>query len=355
MIAQFDVNTIWRRKFGEALRRRFPATLLIAPRAFGVKDSDESDSSISISLPPGWAGRTSALGMSILRWRTEALAARRGGRIDTAIFTSFHYLPLARSLRGRARIVYYCSDDYRGYAGWGGAASIDREAELCRLASLSIFVSISLRDRAIAEYGLDPAACIVAPNASEPRFSERVPKLAALAGLKGPVFGVVGGFNERIDYDFLERLTASDEVGSLALIGPVLPGADGTGAIDRLRGNPKVHWFGAQPHDEIHAWMAGIDIAVIPYARSDFNHFCSPMRLWDHLAIGQPILATDACDQVAHQPGVIVVPQGGDLDHAIRSAKTVAIGGRRPHLESWDDRAALVAPLIDTPLIDGGN
>jgi hypothetical protein len=178
---------------------------------------------------------------------------------------------------------------------------------------------------------------------------------AELAGLKAPVFGVVGVFNERIDYGFLERLAASEEVGSLALVGPVLPGADTTGAITRLRSNPKAHWFGAQPHAEIHAWMSGIDIAVIPYTRSDFNHFCSPMRLWDHLAIGQPILATDACDQITHHAGVIVVPSDGDLDHAIRSAKTLAIGGRRPHLESWDDRAARVVPLIGTPLIDMGN
>jgi len=348
MIAQFDVNTIWRTKIGESLRRHRPETLLIAPRALGEQGSGQSDGDITISLPPGWAGRTSAIGMPILRWRAEALAARRGGRIDTAIFTSFHYLPLAHSLRNQARIIYYCSDDYRGYAGWGGAASIDREAELCRLASLSIFVSAPLRDRAIAEYGLDPVICIVVPNASEPRFSQQVPKPAALSGLKAPVFGVVGWFNERLDYDFLARLAASDGVGSLALVGPVLPSAETTGAIDQLRGNPKVHWFGAQPHDEIHAWMAGIDIAVIPYARSDFNHFCSPMRLWDHLAIGQPIVATDACDQVARQAGVIVVSSGDDLDCAIRSAKTLVIGGRRPHLESWDDRAAIVAPLINT-------
>ncbi|MEP7007855.1 MAG: hypothetical protein ABI810_17885 [Sphingomonas bacterium] len=346
MIAQFDINTIWRRKFGEALRRHSPDTLLIAPRALGTHGSGQSDGDITISLPPGWAGTTSAIGMPILRRRTEALAARRGGRIDAAIFTSFHYLPLARSLRKQARIVYYCSDDYRGYAGWGGTASIDREAELCRLASLSIFVSAPLRDRAIAEYGLDPVICVVAPNASEPRFLQEVSKPAALSALKAPVFGVVGGLSDRIDYDFLGRLAASDQVGSLALIGPVLPGADTTGAIDHLRGNSKVHWFGAQPHDEIHAWMAGIDVAVIPYAQSDFNHFCSPMRLWDHLAIGQPIVATDACDQIARQRGVIVVPSGGDLDLAIESAKAAAIEGRRPHLESWDDRVALVASLI---------
>ena len=186
----------------------------------------------------------------------------------------------------------------------------------------------------------------MAPNASEPRFLQQVPKPPALSALNGPVFGVVGGLSDRIDFDFLGRLAASDHVGSLALIGPVLPGTDTTGAIDHLRGNPKVHWFGAQPHDEIHAWMAGIDVAVIPYARSDFNHFCSPMRLWDHLAIGQPIIATDACDQIARQAGVFVVAPGDQLDRSISSAKTSLTSGRHPYLESWDDRVALLAPWI---------
>ncbi len=346
MIAQFDVNTIWRRKFGQALRRRDDDMLLLAPRAIGTKNDSREPGDDIISLPPGWASRTAAIAMPMLQWRAQALAARRGGRIDTAIFTSFHYLPIARRLKHSARILYYCSDDYRSYAGWGGPAAIDREAELCRLASLSIFVSAALRDRAVAEYGLDPATSLVSPNASEARFSESVAKPEELAGLDGPIFGVVGVFNERIDYRFLERLASSPEVGSLALVGPVLPGADSTGALESLRLSPKVHWFGARPHDEIHAWMAGIDIAVIPYAKSDFNHYCSPMRLWDHLAIGQPILATDACDQIADQPGVIVMPSGGDLDRSIRSAKTAVTGGRRPHLETWDDRAAFLLPLI---------
>lgn len=347
MIVQFDVNTIWRRKFGEALRRLYPDMLLIAPRRFDEKHDGYGDSAETVSLPPGWAGKSAAIAMPILQWRAQALAARRGGRIDTAIFTSFHYLPIARRLQPRARIFYYCSDDYRGYAGWSAAGAIEQEAELCRLSSLSIFVSDALRNRAIAEYGLDTTKCIVSPNASEARFSEVSSKPAELSGLDGPVFGVVGVFNERIDYCFLEQLAASAEIGSLALVGPVSLGGSETGAMDRLRANPKVHWFGARPHDEIHAWMAGMDIAVIPYARSDFNHFCSPMRLWDHLAIGQPILATRACDQIAHQPGVIVASSDADLDQAIRAAKNLAVGGRRPHLESWDDRAALLAPFMN--------
>ena len=347
MIAQFDVNTIWRRKFGQALQRRKPDTLLFDPRAWHAAGALPDEEGLSpVSLPPGWATRTASLGMPLLMHRAKALAAARGGSIDTAIFTSFHYLPFARRLRDRARILYYCSDDYRGYAGWGGDGAIAREAELCRIATLSIFVSAALRDRAVAEYGLDPAACVVAPNASEPRFIATTQRPPELAALPGPVFGTVGMFNDRIDFGFLDRLAKSDEVGSLALVGPMQDCPDPDGAIARLRANPKVHWFGARPHGEIHAWMAGIDIAVIPYAPTQFNHFCSPMRLWDHLAIGQPIIATDACDQIARQTGVLVIAPGDALDRAICSAKTAAAAGRHPNLESWDDRVASIAPLI---------
>lgn len=347
MIAQFDVNTIWRRKFGQALRRHYPDTLLFAPRAFrGRSALPDEEGLIPVSLPPGWASRTAPLAMPLFGYRAGAAAAARGGAIDMAIFTSFHYLPLAKRLRARARIVYYCSDDYRGYAGWGGEAAIAQEAELCRIASLSIFVSDALRDRAVAEYGLDSATCVVAPNASEPRFTAAPPRPPELAALPGPVFGTVGVFNDRIDFGFLDRLAASEEVGSLALVGPLQDCPDPDGAIARLHDSPKVHWLGARPHDEIHAWMAGIDIAVIPYALTQFNHFCSPMRLWDHLAIGQPIIATDACDQIVRQSGVFVVAPGDSLDRSIRSAKTAVAGGRHPHLESWDDRVASVVPWI---------
>ena len=347
MIAQFDVNTIWRRKFGQALQRRKPDTLLFAPRAWHAAGALPDEEGLSpVSLPPGWATRIASLGMPLLMHRANALAAARGGSIDSAIFTSFHYLPFARRLRGRARIIYYCSDDYRGYAGWGGQAGIEQEAELCRIATLSIFVSAALRDRAVAEYGLDLAACLVAPNASEPRFTGHTERPPELSGLAGPIFGTVGVFNDRIDFAFLERVATSEDLGSLVLVGPLQNCPDIDGAIARLRNNPKVHWFGARPHSEIHSWMAGIDIAVIPYAQTQFNYFCSPMRLWDHLAIGQPIIATDACDQIARKPGVLVAAPGDALDGSIRSAKTMAAGGRRPHLETWDDRVALLAPWI---------
>ena len=349
MIAQLDVNTIWRRQFGLAVRRLWPDTLLVAPKKLALRGSQPVGDEISaVSLPPGWASRTANLAMPILHHRLRSLAAKRGGRIETAIFTSFHYLPLARAMARDSRIIYYCSDDYGGYEGWGGDAALAREAEICRLASLSIFVSSALRDRAVASYGLDPAHCIVAPNATEARFSKPSQLPQGLADLPKPIFGTVGVFGDRIDYDFLDAVARSSHVGSLALVGPIDPVIEKDAAIERLRQNAKVHWLGGQPHDQIHRWMAGIDVAVIPYATSRFNHFCSPMRLWDHLAIGQPILATDACDQVAHHPGIWVVREPGLLENRIKKAVDQLASGRNPRLESWEDRAALLAPWLSS-------
>ena len=121
------------------------------------------------------------------------------------------------------------------------------------------------------------------------------------------------------------------------MVGPEDEALEGDRALERLRANPKVHFLGAKPHAEMPQWMAAFDVAVIPYAETPFNYFCSPMRLYDHLAIGQPIIATPHCDQIAARDDVIV----GDLTaipRLIEAALTRLAKGRTPRLETWDDR-----------------
>ncbi|PTS89858.1 hypothetical protein DBR17_02525, partial [Sphingomonas sp. HMWF008] len=134
------------------------------------------------------------IGMPMLLRRIARLADS-GGDAATIVVTTPHYLPLARRATGRSAIVYYCSDDYRSYAGWDAARMARDEAALCRIARLAIFVSEALRARAVTEYALDPAKTRVSPNASEPRFAEPSAKPAGIAALPGPIFGAAGVLN----------------------------------------------------------------------------------------------------------------------------------------------------------------
>jgi hypothetical protein len=343
VIAFLDTNTIWRRKFGEAIARRFPSTLLCQPGLprHAPAQAAPDPATWRIDLPPGWASRLAPLTMPYMSARLTAKARAGGDSVERIFLTSFHYLGIARRARPETEIVYYCSDDYRSYAGWGGAANIDRERELCRRATCAIFVSEALRRRALVEYDLDETRTLVLPNASEPRFSTSAPVPPALLALPRPLFGAVGMFNARIDFAFLLEVARSDAVGSLALIGPIGELGNQRPLLDKLAALPNVRLFGARPHDEIHAWMAGLDVGVIPYAAIPLNHFCSPMRLYDHLAIGHPILASDACAQVAERTDIFVA-KSPYVGQSVRDAAEAVGRGRRPALETWDDRAAML-------------
>lgn len=340
MIAFLDVNTIWRHRFAEALARKVD-TLLCAPHS-GISAVTEGGVR-PIRLPRGWAGPLSGIAMPWLLRRVRRLAS---GSPHAIVVTTPHYVPLARAIARQSKIIYYCSDDYRSYDGWNSARMERDEAALCQIARLSIFVSEALRARAVAEYGLDPAMTWVSPNATEPRFSAPYAVPAAMASLPGPVFGTAGMINSRIDLRFLAAVVGDPRVGSLALVGPVEAALEGDPGLESLRANPKVHFFGAQPHRDMPQWMAAFDVAVIPYAETPLNRFCSPMRLYDHLAIGQPIIATPHCEQVAARPDVLT----GDTAAApalVEAALDRLRQGRVQRIETWDDR---VGALQNSPV-----
>ena len=332
MIAFLDGNTIWRRKFAEALRRSNADTQLFAPGVVNAAVGEHRD--VHIAMPRGWAGILRAFTMPLLLRR---LSHHIGRAPDMIVVTTPHYLPLAIRAVPRSKIVYYCSDDYRSYTGWHAAQMAREERALCRLATVAIFVSEALRQRAVSEYGLDPTATIVSPNATEPRFAEMQQIPDDIARLPGPVFGVAGVINQRIDLEFLTAIAADRRVGSLALVGPVDSALEGDRMLQRLSADPKVHFLGAKPHADMPQWMAAFDVAVIPYAATPFNHFCSPMRLYDHLAIGQPIIATPHCDQIAAR-GDVLTGNATELSGLIEAALAAYSAGRTPRVETWDER-----------------
>lgn len=97
---------------------------------------------------------------------------------------------------------------------------------------------------------------------------------------------------------------------------------------------------GPVSHDTIHLWFQCLDVGLIPYAKTEFNRFCSPMRLFDHLASGAWIVATDACDQVkGYERRVLVCDSSESYIAGIQFALTRSRPIGRIKGITWDDRA----------------
>ena len=367
MVVVADINTLWRRKPFEALAQ-FAPVLGFAPYRMGHgTTSINASASVgnftlqSLALPPGWASTLAPWTAWCLWRRSRSIARRRGQRLDAFFVTSPHYLPLVRRIRQQVPVFYYCSDDYSQYEGWGGNAFLDKEAQLVRAVQHSFFVSRPLADRAAADYGVSADAVSVSPNATDKTFLRPVADaeiqtlLNRIPQLQRPLLGVVGGINDRLDFHLLRQCAELPGTGSLVLVGGVDP-ACADEDLKALQNHPKVIFAGQRPHSELPAWMQALDVARIPYRPTPLNHACSPMRIYDHLAAGKPIVATDACAQVGEFRDLVSFCQsrsdftqrlGQILATPPSTAKAMRALVQTAHL--WEHRAQALAQAMELP------
>jgi glycosyltransferase involved in cell wall biosynthesis len=114
------------------------------------------------------------------------------------------------------------------------------------------------------------------------------PRLAAdIVRLPRPVVGFVGGLSSWVDVPLLADLARSRPDWSLALVGP--GGTD----LAPLRGLPNVHLLGPRPYRDLPAYLAGMDVGLIPFVQDEVTRNADPIKVYEYLAAGLPVVATD--------------------------------------------------------------
>ncbi len=368
MIAVADVNAIWRLRPFEALSEFSPIVGLKPRRIFSQKSDIPHSRVVStyspyieqdIVLPPGWASRWSIVTKHLISRTVRSRVKRAGERITGLVVTTPHYYRLTKHFSRTIPTFYYCSDDYGAYERWGNKVR-QKEAETIRAVRHSFFVSECLARRAIKTYDIDPATVTVSPNATQKEFLEE-PKdgrIESLIGrfpmLRRPLVGVVGMVNHRLDFELIADCADLSEVGTVVIIGAIsdrLAGRD----WDRARRHPKCFFLGARPHHELPDWMRAFDLALIPYKHTRLNRACSPMRLFDHLASGRPIVATDACQQVASFSEYVAVgPSSFAITESVKRVLRIPRDSEDDErqrsfarTQTWRDRAEAIWQIVE--------
>jgi UDP-galactopyranose mutase len=96
-----------------------------------------------------------------------------------------------------------------------------------------------------------------------------------------------------MDYDLLRGLSAARPDWQLVLIGP-------TAKIDRasLPRAANIHYLGGKQYAELPQYIAGWDVAMLPFARNAATRFISPTKTPEYLAAGLPVVSTSIRDVV---------------------------------------------------------
>jgi glycosyltransferase involved in cell wall biosynthesis len=113
------------------------------------------------------------------------------------------------------------------------------------------------------------------------------------ARIGGPRLGFFGVIDERMDLDLVAGIADSRPSWQLVMIGPVVK-------IDpaALPLRPNLHWMGPRDYRELPAYLAGWDVALMPFAINEATRFISPTKTPEYLAGGVPVVSTPISDVV---------------------------------------------------------
>ncbi len=168
------------------------------------------------------------------------------------------------------------------------------------------------------------------------RFS-RASKLkppALVSAISSPRIGLVGMLNDRIDWSLIEKIALARPDWQLTFIGPVYhEGPRTKRAIATLGSLPNVHLLPGVAHSAVPAYIANLDVGLIPYCLTEATERINPYKVYQYLAAGKPVVAS-CLPSLSELAEVVSCCTTSDefllaIDMALASAKDDAAVARR--------------------------
>jgi hypothetical protein len=271
-------------------------------------------------------------------------------------------LPFTRHLTPRA-VVYDCMDELSAFAG-AHTELREREAELLERATLVLTGGHSLYE---AKRLLHPNVHPMPSSVDVAHFAKAREKLAEPADqahIPHPRLGFFGVIDERMDIELLRAVASARPDLHFVMLGPVVK--IDPDSLPRL---PNIHYLGKKAYDELPAYLAGWDVALLPFARNQATRFISPTKTPEYLAACRHVVSTSIRDvvrpygelglvRIADTPGETIAAvdaclaeEQSPLAEELRAARRARIDAFLAKT-SWDGTWARVEDLLDQALRD---
>ncbi len=243
--------------------------------------------------------------------------------------------------------VYDCVDRHSAYPGLIDPEVVDAmEEDLARGAGCVFTTAQGLYDRLSA---FNANTHLIPSGANYELFS-KVQDMERRS-FTGPVFGFVGMLQECIDYRALLSLAKAYPQGKLIFIGRRLPGVD----LSALEAMPNVEFKGLLPQEKLPEEIAGFDVCLNAFADNDLSKDVSPLKFYEYLATGKPVVSTPVPVQVRDYKDCIYIAESG-ADFVRKCAEALEEpkdsekrAGRiaAAKASSWDERVGAMKRILN--------
>jgi UDP-galactopyranose mutase len=277
----------------------------------------KQDSGVVVVVPHFREGQTE----EEVNAKLTKLLARFFTKQQIVSYCLWYYTPMAMSWTAGLRplaTVYDCMDELSAFKN----AHQDlkrRELELFERADMVFTGGQSLYEAKRRQHSnvfAFPSSIDVRHFASS-RTEFADPEDQAMVGR--PRLGFCGVIDERMDLELLAAVAEARPEWNLVMVGPVVK-------VDpaSLPKHKNIHYLGMKSYQEIPRYIAGWDVAMLPFARNESTRFISPTKTPEYLAAGRPVVSTSIPD-VVRPYGVSGLVRIADKPHEFITAVEAAI------------------------------
>ncbi len=237
---------------------------------------------------------------------------------DFIFINSFnvHY-PNVGKMLSPALNVYHCVDPL--VSSYDTRHGLLSEKEIVKNCDLVICTSKQLykvnNERHPHAYFIPNAADFTLSN--QANFPE-TPVLQALVDVKKPIIGYLGNVEGRTDFDLLNTVAELNPLKSFVFVGPIQEFYQ-----KKLQSKAdNIYFVEAVPYQKMPQVLKGFDVAIIPFKKDDFSATIFPLKLFEYLGSGKPVISTDFNLDLKEQTGDTVpyCATAGDFSEAIEEA-----------------------------------
>ncbi len=315
----------------------------------------DRQSSVTVVVPRLPQGMSPDAAASAQRRLVDALIARES--IDD--YVAWYYTPMALAFTDHLAprsIVYDCMDELSAFKG-APAVLREREADLLKRAALVLTGGQSLFEAKRDQHpNIHPfPSSVDAAHFAQARSIDVEP--ADQAPIPRPRIGFFGVIDERMDLDLLDGVAALRPEWHLVILGPVVKIDPAT-----LPTRANIHYLGSKAYADLPRYIAGWDVAMLPFARNDATRFISPTKTPEYMAAGKPVVSTSIRDVVrpyGEQQLVRIADDPRTFVDACAAAMAEDADARTARADaflrhtSWDGTWSRICRLVDEAVTKG--
>lgn len=175
-----------------------------------------------------------------------------------------------------------------------------------------------------------------------------------ISGIPSPIIGFIGTIGPSVDLELIEFLARGKKEWSFVFIGEIRRN------VLKLKLYPNVYFLGPRTREELPRYLGCFSAGIIPYAMSPATETVHPVKTYEYLAAGIPVVSTRLPELEPLSEAIELVDNGNDFIRSVEKAlaeNTPDKIKRRRNIaleNSWESRMNVIENAIAKALTSAG-